>query len=63
VECTSKDFNYSPDPIDGTLRIVDFEDKIAGVTNEGRLELFKKGKWGTICNINFGDFEATVSCK
>lgn len=41
---------------DGTLRI-------AGGSSRGRLEIHKSGQWGTICDDNFDDLDATVACR
>ncbi len=31
--------------------------------NQGRLEVFYAGAWGTVCDDNFGDTEAAVACR
>ena len=31
--------------------------------NNGRIELFKGGKWGSICSKGFNDKSAGVACK
>ena len=29
----------------------------------GRLEIFLRGQWGTVCNDSFGDVEAVLACN
>ncbi|XP_060568005.1 uncharacterized protein LOC132726677 [Ruditapes philippinarum] len=36
---------------------------VGGSSSSGRLEVFIKGAWGTVCDDNFGTNEATVACK
>ena len=31
--------------------------------NEGRLEVFFDGEWGSVCNRNWGRWSGTVACK
>jgi len=31
--------------------------------NEGRLEIFYHGEWGTVCDDQFGDMDARVACR
>lgn len=45
-------------PIDGALRIVD-----GANADEGRLELFWQGDWGTVCDDRWDVNDATVACK
>ena len=42
----------------GTVRLVG-----GAVTSEGRVEVCAAGAWGTICDDNFDDREATVVCR
>ena len=32
-------------------------------TNQGRVEVYCNGQWGTICNDEFGSTDALVLCK
>ena len=42
----------------GALRVVGGE-----TANEGRLELYHGGQWGTVCDDYWGDEEADVACR
>ena len=39
--------------------------RLAGssVQGEGRLEISYNGVWGTVCDDNFGDVDASVACS
>jgi deleted-in-malignant-brain-tumors protein 1 len=43
-------------PYDGEVRI-------AGGGSSGRLEIFHQGRWGTVCDDNFGTVDANVACR
>ena len=43
---------------DGDLRLQD-----GPSDSHGRLEVFHDGKWGGVCDNNFGDVEAIVACR
>jgi len=71
-DCTHEPFgssNCSPAEdagvkCDGLLRIVPTADHIAqGIWNVGRLEVYWEGEWGTVCDDNFGNKEASMACK
>ena len=32
-------------------------------SNNGRIEVFFNGMWGTVCDDNFDQYAATVACK
>ncbi len=46
---------------EGTLRLVNPVNSSTG--NVGRLEIFFRGQWGTVCDDNFGYTEAAVACR
>jgi len=31
--------------------------------NVGRLEMFREGKWGSVCSVGFNDRSAQVACR
>ncbi len=41
------------------LRLVRFRSSSA----IGRLEIFLKGEWGTVCSDGFGSVEANIACR
>ena len=43
---------------DGDLRLVG-----SSYSNRGRLEVYYKGVWGTVCDDGFTSIEATVACR
>ncbi len=46
--------------IEGDLRLID-----SATTDgkSGRLEIFLRGEWGTVCDDRFGLMEANVACR
>jgi len=47
------------------ILLADVKVRLAGSTspNEGRVEVYHKGQWGTICGDHWGLKEATVVCR
>ena len=45
-------------PPENALRLIDGD-----VSNEGRVEIYHSGTWGTICDDYWGLEEATVVCR
>ena len=43
--------------IDGTLRLY------GNGTNDGILEIYHSGRWGTVCDDGWGSEESIVACK
>ena len=48
--------------VDGDVRLVDETDNSHNVT-EGRVEFCFAGQWGTVCDYEWGDADATVVCN
>ena len=46
----------------GDLRLV-ADNFTSSSLSAGRLEIFIKGEWGTICDNKFGSVEADVACR
>ena len=55
------DFNLQTDENFGSLGLV----SATGVTStgQGRLEINLNGRWGTICDDDFGASDARMACK
>ena len=45
---------------EGELRLVG---GVSDTMKEGRLEIYLRGEWGTVCDIGFGLREANVACR
>ena len=46
--------------LDGALRL---SDDLFDFYSSGRLEVYYRGQWGTVCNDFFGQTEANVACQ
>lgn len=62
IECTNVDFDFSESFEMGAVRLVDYNG-IPPSRPAGRLEIYKGGVWGTICNEKFSDKSANVACR
>lgn len=63
IECSNIDIDNPQTFEMGAVRIVDYNG-IPPVNNpSGRLEIYKGGKWGSICNERFSDKAAHVACR
>ena len=47
-------------PTEGSLRLVS---SFSTRDSSGRLEIYLRGEWGTVCNDLFGTTEANVACR
>jgi hypothetical protein len=64
--CSAAVQNYSEEIINVLYTSADIINNIrlvGGSASSGRLEVFIKGAWGTVCDDLFGDNGATVVCK
>ena len=64
-----KNFRVAVQCVMRNVRLIDKDGKPIwtkfenGVSVAGRVEVFKNNEWGTVCNQNFGQKEATIVCK
>ena len=49
---------WNSNPFSGMIRL-----QGGNYSNEGRVEVFCNGQWGTICNNGFGSTDAQTICK
>ena len=45
-------------PFDGQIRLSN-----GNIPNEGLIEVYCNGRWGTVCDDSFGSTDATVACR
>jgi hypothetical protein len=64
VQCSEVDLadKRSNDPVEGAVRIMGKE-KSPSLGKIGRVEIFLKNKWGTVCNVGWTSQSAEVACK
>ena len=49
-------------PSEGQLRLVQGNYTTSALTS-GRLEIYRSGQWGTVCDDSWGQTEADVACR
>ena len=49
---------WDSNPYDGMIRL-----QGGNYSNQGRVEVYCNGQWGTICDNGFGSSDAKVICK
>ena len=50
-------------PVSGSVRLVARNGQTSPNLTAGRLEIFYKNQWGTVCNDSFGASEARTACR
>lgn len=54
-------------PRQGNLRLVSRTGRLSTESSvtlaEGRLEVYRNGEWGTVCNKDFSDVDANTACR
>ena len=58
INCTDTTRIWNSNPYAGLVRLQD-----GAYSNEGRVEVFCNGQWGTICSDGFDSTDANTLCK
>ena len=56
--CSDTTRVWSSNPYSGMIRL-----QGGNYSNQGRVEVYCNGQWGTICNSGFGSIDAQTICK
>ena len=56
--CTDTNRIWNINPFNGMIRL-----QGGNYSNQGRVEVYCNGQWGTICNDGFGSTDAQTICK
>jgi len=57
MECANVDYSQKQVPPKGTLRLMNSLNTPTTI-NVGRLEMFREGRWGSVCNLGFSERSA-----
>lgn len=64
IECSDADLKNDDDikPEEGNVRLVGSSDT-PSVEKHGRVEVYKDGRWGGVCNKGWNNVAAKIACK